>query len=767
MSNNSDSQYIFNQIDSHIKKLKTDSKIFNDDEITYEILSSTKDYLYEQIHRVLSPNRKMKQFETKIRDYVRYIIDNILPLLKRKVDFYRDLYTRSNEEKRRTIAYQGLKYTELWDDFKALASFRSFAHFALYIEEDEQSLDKVWCHTMETSMGGIFYYGNEMILNHTYQYMVKQCPTGYGKCVLHNTKLLTPNGLTTIKEINIGDEVYSMENRKLVKQKVTNKWETRKKQYKVKTKSGKEITISPEHRMFTQRDYVMAKDLDVNRDYLYLLKEEINNNIDSDFVYDKIVSIEYIDVEEEMYDIEVSNTHNFIMNGLVSHNSKSDNYTIAYALGYDKKQSILKVTGTKAIVAGSLGRIESILTSQKFLKVFPEFQALINKYETIIKSRNVTEGKFTLYEGSPDFTFRIVNKETATNGVRANIIMLDDVCRAEDAENLTAHLSDVKRWNSEWKKRRHDEHNIMYIITGTAYHKEDIISTIIKDRLMNKRKTIVGDKGWKRFTGINDKKDTIFVSVPKIENFKKDRSLWKCTFPQKYTLTEAIKEMNADIRSFMAMDQQEPLNPDSLPFDATRCRVYEEVPQEVIDKGEVYVVVDPARKGKDYTVAAVLITTDDINYYCIDCYCKKRSMEESYEAIADIAIQYQVDNMILESNTESSVRKFMLKILAEKGYTSINRKNVQAIYSTENKEQKIARLRKFIVGNILYPDIYYYNDMSDMFQFLKQFHEYSLEHKNKHDDAPDTMAIFCDNVINKDKYKIPSLKVLDRTKLGI
>lgn len=634
MNNNISSAQIFNIIKKQILVVKKNQTHFNNDELLYDLLLNTKDFLYNEIHNVLFPIRKYGNNEKKIREYVKYVISDLLIMAKTKVEYLRGLYDRTtNDVKKQEVVVWGVKYAELWDDLKALASFRSFAHFALYIEEDDSPLDKVWLHTMDHSMGGIFHYGNEMILNHTYQYMVKQCPTGYGK-------------------------------------------------------------------------------------------------------------------------------------------TKSDNYTIAFALGYDKSQSILKVTGTKAIVGGSLGRIEAILTCPKFLKVFPEFKTLIDKYSTIIKNRSLSEGKFTLYDANPDFTFRIVNKETATNGVRANIIMLDDVCRAEDAENLAAHLADIKRWNTEWKKRRHDEHNIMYIITGTAYHKEDIISYIIKDRLMNKRKVMLGDKGWQKFTGTNEKQDTIFVSVPKIDNFKKDRSLWICTFPEKYTLNEAIKEMNADKRSFMAMDQQEPMNPESLPFDPSRCIIHETLPEGLLENGEATIMVDPARKGKDYTAAGIFMTLDyekpqkERLYYMVDCYCKKKAMEEAYDDIADLIIRYEVEVAVLESNTESSIRRFILETLSKKGYNDLNKKNVMSITTTENKENKISRLRGTIVKHISFPDIFDYNDMSDMHKFLKMVHEYSLEKKNVNDDAPDCCAMFVDNIIAKDKLNLPKFKVLDRRSYG-
>ena len=104
-----------------------------------------------------------------------------------------------------------------------------------------------------------------------------------GKCVDENTSVFTPKGNVKIKDINVGDYVYSMKDNEIVKRKVLNKWNTTKKQVKIITRNGKEIITSKEHRMFTQRGYVASENLTTN-DYLYSLltkmdgKYEINDD---------------------------------------------------------------------------------------------------------------------------------------------------------------------------------------------------------------------------------------------------------------------------------------------------------------------------------------------------------------------------------------------------------------------------------------------------------------------------------------------------------
>lgn len=67
-----------------------------------------------------------------------------------------------------------------------------------------------------------------MVLDGTVKYLEKQCPTGFGKCLKADTPILTIQGYKPIKDVNIGDFVYSMKENKAVVRQITNKWNTEK-----------------------------------------------------------------------------------------------------------------------------------------------------------------------------------------------------------------------------------------------------------------------------------------------------------------------------------------------------------------------------------------------------------------------------------------------------------------------------------------------------------------------------------------------------------
>ena len=75
------------------------------------------------------------------------------------------------------------KYSQLYDDFMALASFCSFKHFCLYFEESYAPPDKwIWVHADRHGIAeGMWYCFNSMVNRGDFKTMFKQTPTGYFK----------------------------------------------------------------------------------------------------------------------------------------------------------------------------------------------------------------------------------------------------------------------------------------------------------------------------------------------------------------------------------------------------------------------------------------------------------------------------------------------------------------------------------------------------------------------------------------------------------
>lgn len=147
----------------------------------------------------------------------------------------------------------------------------------------------------------------------------------YGSCHKYDTRIYTESGIKEIKDIKIGDRVWSfdLETQRKICSNVLDVVNSGKKMcYKISTKhnfveASKEhmILVYDEHKGF---EYKSVSELKIGD--LLTIGAEHNSNIVECFRY-PVISIEESG-EHETYDIYVeNNNHNFFANGIVTHNS--------------------------------------------------------------------------------------------------------------------------------------------------------------------------------------------------------------------------------------------------------------------------------------------------------------------------------------------------------------------------------------------------------------------------------------------------------------
>ena len=150
-------------------------------------------------------------------------------------------------------------------------------------------------------------------------------------CLAGDTKIETKNGIKELKDIKVGDYVksYNTEIGKIEYKKVTASAMTnpKAKVMKIATKNN-EIICTPDHKIWTQRGYIEAKDLKENDKILTDKYENFN--------------IEYLEEEISVYDITVEDNHNFFANGILVHNCTEINLP-----AYPDEDFIVKVKNKK------------------------------------------------------------------------------------------------------------------------------------------------------------------------------------------------------------------------------------------------------------------------------------------------------------------------------------------------------------------------------------------------------------------------------------
>jgi predicted phage terminase large subunit-like protein len=148
-----------------------------------QLYALLREAVYQQVHNVLVP-QKTEESEKQIRDILaKYVIGYTEK--KKSVSFIgalspiRAKLIQMNKNKRARNEYLA-RYLELYDDFMALASFRSLKHFALYMQQVFNFT--LWEDTLNC-FEGYWYYAGRMVLDKEVKFIEKQCPTGYGKSV--------------------------------------------------------------------------------------------------------------------------------------------------------------------------------------------------------------------------------------------------------------------------------------------------------------------------------------------------------------------------------------------------------------------------------------------------------------------------------------------------------------------------------------------------------------------------------------------------------
>ena len=171
---------VYREIDKLFKNTKSWSQ--SDDKIV-QLLSILKEAVWQQVHTVLIPQETDKA-EKQIRDILaKYVVG--YSDKKKHINFVgvlspiRAKLVQINKNKKARTEYLA-RYLDLYDDFMALASFRSLKHFAIYMQKAFNFT--LWEDTMNC-FEGYWYYAGRMVLDKEVKFIEKQCPTGFGKSV--------------------------------------------------------------------------------------------------------------------------------------------------------------------------------------------------------------------------------------------------------------------------------------------------------------------------------------------------------------------------------------------------------------------------------------------------------------------------------------------------------------------------------------------------------------------------------------------------------
>lgn len=250
-----------------------------------------------------------------------------------------------------------------------------------------------------------------------------------------------------------------------------------------------------------------------------------------------------------------------------------------------------------------------------------------------------------------------------------------------------------------------------------------------------------------------------FIAVPDIDpqtgksNFDYD---YDVGFDEKYFHD---MEMSMDDVSYRCLYKNDPIEREGILYHPTELQRYiGGLPDREPDS--ILAICDTKDTGTDYNFLGVFYQYGD-RYYLEDLVFKNIDPGTLDELNSDMLVKHHVQQAQFESNKEGSrtANEVERLVKAKGGRCHITKK-----YTTQNKETKIIVNSSWVKEHVIFKDITEYEPKSDYGVMMSFLCSYTQLGKNKHDDAPDALAMFAQFV---DALLGGEGQVVKRSDLGI
>lgn len=250
-----------------------------------------------------------------------------------------------------------------------------------------------------------------------------------------------------------------------------------------------------------------------------------------------------------------------------------------------------------------------------------------------------------------------------------------------------------------------------------------------------------------------------FIAVPDIDpktgksNFDYD---YDVGFDEKYF---ADMEMSMDDVSYRCLYKSDPIEREGILYHPTELKRYlGGLPEREPDS--ILAICDTKDTGTDYNFLGVFYQYGDL-YYLEDLVFKNIDPGTLDELNSDMLVKHHVQQAQFESNKEGSrTANEVEKLVKAKG----GRCHITKKYTTQNKETKIIVNSDWVKKHVVFKDVEEYEPKSDYGVMMSFLCSYTQLGKNKHDDAPDALAMFAQFV---DALLGGTGTVMKRSELGI
>lgn len=404
-------------------------------------------------------------------------------------------------------------------------------------------------------------------------------------------------------------------------------------------------------------------------------------------------------------------------------------FFLLWIMGRDSERSNLYCSYSDTITAGFYNGAIEILTDQQtyhFKDIFPTSE---------LKGTNAKEEYFDLDRKKHYHSLTCRSLYGTLNGAcdASGYIVADDLISGiEEALNKDRLKSAWDKVNNNLLTRGKEKTKIIFI--GTRWSLADPIGV--------RREMLANDDKFKYLR-------TQIIDIPALDeseqsNFDYDYGVGFST--ERYQAVRSSFERTNDLASWDAQYMQKPVERTGSLFEPDAMRYFNgELPD--VEPDRVIMVVDPAYGAGDY-VSAPVVYQYGTECYIVDVVFNDGNKKVTIPLICDMAIKHNVSAMQIEAT--KATKEFpndVQQFLADNG-RKINL-TTKAASTQSTKQDRVFAQAPVIMDNFIFLES---GKRSKEYQmFMEQLFAFKVIGKNKHDDAPDSLAMAADMVFRQNQ----------------
>lgn len=470
---------------------------------------------------------------------------------------------------------------------------------------------------------------------------------------------------------------------------------------------------------------------------LAALYPQLNKYLCDDFYLDEVVDIEFSGMQELRH-LEVENDHNFIANGLVSHNTELVIKSfISWCFALNPRCRFLHLSYSDILVNDNSDTVRNIMSEELYKTLFPnsalasekgsakrwktkaggELYAVSTQGQVTGFGAGAVDEEIDKMDGGNDIfvfddhTNEMLKMIDAKTNIFQGAIVIDDPLKADDAASDLIRERINQRFENTIRNRVNSRRTPIIIIMQRL-HEHDLCGYLQE----------IEPDTW------------TVLSLPVIQTDPEtgeEYALW----PMKHNLEELYKLREINPVVFETQYMQNPIPTEGLMYHEFRTYQNIELPSGH-EASQRWCYVDTADTGSDYLCAICFINTPEL-IYVIDILYTQEPMEKTEVLLAKMLTENSISECLIESNNGG--RQFARNVKSKVRAGLHNFKTVIHTFTqTKNKAARIFSNSALVNSDVAFPA----NWDKKWREFYNAITTYRKDNKRKstHDDAPDALT---------------------------